>query len=103
MTVAPIASLRGEALLFYDALQRPALFRWSLMNHRKSFFVNFFPAAIGIALWAVSAGAAPQTAAYTPPHSPRAKLNFDLNWKFIREDAPGAEGPRSLSEIDSGD
>ena len=39
-------------------------------------------------LWA----AAP-TAPYAPPPSPRAKLNFDLNWKFIREDVPGAEAP----------
>ncbi len=34
-----------------------------------------------------------QTAPYTPPPSPRAKINFDSNWKFIREDVPGAEAP----------
>jgi len=32
-------------------------------------------------------------APYAPPASPRARLNFDLNWKFLRADAPGAEAP----------
>ena len=32
-------------------------------------------------------------AAYTPPTSPRAKISFDLNWKFIRDDVQGAEAP----------
>jgi beta-galactosidase len=27
------------------------------------------------------------------PESPRRRLNFDLDWKFIREDVPGAEAP----------
>lgn len=31
--------------------------------------------------------------AYNPPPSPRSKLNFNLNWKFYRDDAPGAEDP----------
>jgi beta-galactosidase len=35
--------------------------------------------------------AAGQGHSYTPPVSPRAKLNFNLDWKFLREDAPGAE------------
>ncbi len=30
---------------------------------------------------------------FTPPLSPRAKLNFNLDWRFIREDAAGAEAP----------
>lgn len=30
---------------------------------------------------------------YRPPHSPRARLNFNLNWKFMRADIPGAEAP----------
>ena len=30
---------------------------------------------------------------YTPPPSPRARINFNLNWRFIREDVPGAEAP----------
>jgi beta-galactosidase len=37
--------------------------------------------------------ASAQTAPYSPPASPRARLNFDLNWKFVRQDAPGAEAP----------
>jgi len=39
----------------------------------------------------VSAGSA--TAKYIPPVSPRRRLNFNLNWRFIREDVPGAEAP----------
>lgn len=35
--------------------------------------------------------AAAQTTPYTPPQSPRATLNFNLDWKFIRQDVPGAE------------
>ncbi|MGD0777621.1 MAG: sugar-binding domain-containing protein [Candidatus Solibacter sp.] len=49
--------------------------------------------AAAVMLCALSGGAAAQTAPYAPPVSPRAKLNFDLNWKFVREDAPGAEAP----------
>jgi len=37
--------------------------------------------------------AAAPTATYDPPLSPRAKLNFNLNWRFIREDVSGAEVP----------
>ena len=40
-----------------------------------------------------SAPAASSTATYTPPQSPRTTLNFNLDWKFIREDVPGAEAP----------
>ena len=50
-------------------------------------------AATGLILWGLSGSAAAQSAPYAPPASPRAKLNFDLNWKFIREDVPGAEAP----------
>jgi beta-galactosidase len=32
-------------------------------------------------------------ATYRPPESPRTKINFNLGWKFIREDIPGAEAP----------
>ena len=32
-------------------------------------------------------------APYVPPKSPRAKFNFNLDWKFIREDVTGAEAP----------
>jgi beta-galactosidase len=48
---------------------------------------------VPLILCAFSIGAPAQTAPYAPPPSPRAKLNFDLNWKFVREDVPGAEAP----------
>ena len=50
-------------------------------------------AATGLILWGLSGLASAQTAPYAPPQSPRAKMNFNLNWKFIREDVPGAEAP----------
>ena len=37
--------------------------------------------------------AATQAARFTPPVSPRTRINFNLNWRFIREDAAGAEAP----------
>ena len=38
--------------------------------------------------------AAPSTGTpYAPPKSPRATLNFNHDWRFIREDVPGAEAP----------
>ena len=49
--------------------------------------------AAAVMLCALSGGASAQTAPYAPPLSPRAKLNFDLNWKFVRDDVPGAEAP----------
>jgi beta-galactosidase len=50
-------------------------------------------AAAGLIVGALSSGSWAQTAPYAPPLSPRAKVNFDRNWKFIREDVPGAEAP----------
>ena len=49
--------------------------------------------ATAVILCAVAIQAAAQTAPYTPPPSPRVKLNFDLNWEFIRDDVAGAEAP----------
>ncbi|MGA1981429.1 MAG: sugar-binding domain-containing protein [Acidobacteriaceae bacterium] len=41
-----------------------------------------------------SAFAAPSTSGpYVPPKSPRTTLNFNYDWRFIREDVPGAEVP----------
>jgi beta-galactosidase len=41
-----------------------------------------------------SAFAAPSTSApYVPPKSPRTTLNFNYDWRFTREDVPGAEVP----------
>jgi beta-galactosidase len=37
--------------------------------------------------------AAMQGGGYTPPKSPRATFNFNLDWKFFRDDVPGAEVP----------
>jgi beta-galactosidase len=55
-----------------------------------------------------------QSGPYTPPQSARARLNFNLNWKFIREDVTGAEQsafddskwaaistPHSFNDVDS--
>jgi beta-galactosidase len=42
---------------------------------------------------AYSVFAATLATPYTPPDSPRATLNFNLNWKFLREDVPAAEAP----------
>jgi beta-galactosidase len=50
-------------------------------------------AAASLIVGALSSGSWAQTAPYAPPLSPRAKVNFDRNWKFIREDVPGAEAP----------
>src|ERR1017187_10471096 len=46
---------------------------------------------VPLILWAFSVGALAQAPPYVPPASPRSTLNFDLNWRFIREDVPGAE------------
>ncbi len=35
----------------------------------------------------------PPATPYVPPKSPRATLNFNYDWRFIREDVPGAEVP----------
>jgi beta-galactosidase len=48
---------------------------------------------VPLILCAFAIGGGAQTVAYTPPQSPRAKINFDRDWKFIREDVPGAEAP----------
>ena len=35
----------------------------------------------------------PVSGSYAPPKSPRAMLNFNYGWKFLREDAAGADSP----------
>ena len=42
---------------------------------------------------AYSVFAATLATPYTPPDSPRATLNFNLDWKFLRDDVPAAEAP----------
>jgi beta-galactosidase len=69
---------------------------------------------MALILCAVAIQAAAQTTSYTPPPSPRVKLNFDLNWKFIRDDVAGAEAlgfddsswttvstPHTFNDVDS--
>jgi beta-galactosidase len=69
---------------------------------------------MAVILCAFAIQAAAQTTPYTPPPSPRAKLNFDLNWKFIRDDVAGAEAhgfddsswttvgtPHTFNDVDS--
>ena len=63
---------------------------------RREFLSAAVVAAAGLPILAGAgrtAFAAAPTARYTPPISPRARLNFNLNWRFIREDVPGAEAP----------
>src|ERR1035438_3019244 len=63
---------------------------------RREFLSAAVVAAAGLPILAGAgrtAFAAAPTARYTPPSSPRARLNFNLNWRFIREDVPGAEAP----------
>src|ERR1017187_8715116 len=63
----------------------------------------------------VSANRLPATESrYTPPASPRVTYNFNADWKFIRQDAPGAQAvafddsqwetvstPHSFNDVDS--
>ncbi len=46
-----------------------------------------------LALAFVSAAGLAPAATYQPPKSPRVRFNFNIGWKFIREDATGAEAP----------
>jgi beta-galactosidase len=51
-------------------------------------------AFLTLALTAAASAATAQVGQpYTPPTSPRQKLNFNLNWKFIKQDVPGADAP----------
>ena len=43
--------------------------------------------------YAIFASAPSQGAPYVPPKSPRTTFNFNYDWRFLREDAPGAEVP----------
>lgn len=46
---------------------------------------------VALAAAAITAPLCAAEAAYTPPVSPRATINFNPDWKFLRSDAPGAE------------
>jgi beta-galactosidase len=63
---------------------------------RREFLGTATLAAVGLPAVlrpALSVFAATQATPYTPPESPRITLNFNLDWKFLREDQAGAEAP----------
>jgi beta-galactosidase len=63
---------------------------------RREFLSKAMAAASGLSMLTRTgqpAFARAQGAHYTPPSSSRAKLNINLNWRFIRKDVPGAEAP----------
>jgi beta-galactosidase len=62
---------------------------------RRKFLSTTAIAAAGLpAIWGpIPPVFAEQIRSHLKPHSPRATLNFNLDWKFIRKDAPGAEAP----------
>ncbi|HTX54801.1 MAG TPA: hypothetical protein VMD08_15450, partial [Candidatus Baltobacteraceae bacterium] len=54
--------------------------------------VRPLPCFIAVALALGTLAPAPAAdAPYVPPASPRAVYNFNADWKFIRQDAPGAD------------
>ena len=59
----------------------------------SSFLALGLPVVLGRSYPMFAAPTAAPSAAYIPPKSPRTTLNFNLNWKFIRQDVPGAEAP----------
>src|SRR5208283_2947593 len=59
----------------------------------SSFIALGLPVVLGRSYPLFAAPAAAPAAAYAPPRSPRTTLNFNLDWRFIRQDVPGAEAP----------
>jgi len=59
----------------------------------SSFLALGLPVVLGRSYPAFAAPATAPAATYTPPQSPRSTLNFNLEWRFIRQDVPGAEAP----------
>jgi beta-galactosidase len=57
-----------------------------------SFIALGLPVVLGRAYPALAAGQS-NGAPYGPPKSPRSTLNFNHDWKFVREDVSGAEAP----------
>ena len=69
----------------------------SSMNHSRRDFL-FASAFAAVGLPVVLGRQAPALAAeaadaFVPPQSPRTTLNFNHDWKFIRQDVAGAEAP----------
>ncbi|HEX9199550.1 MAG TPA: DUF4982 domain-containing protein [Acidobacteriaceae bacterium] len=56
----------------------------------STFIALGLPVVLGRAYPALAAGQ-PAGSPYVPPKSPRSTLNFNHDWKFIREDVAGAE------------
>jgi beta-galactosidase len=50
-------------------------------------------AFIASSFWQTQTTLAAAANRYAPPASPRASYSFNPNWKFIRQDVPGAENP----------
>jgi len=60
---------------------------------RRNFLSAAAAAAASLPVIARVALAAAPLPRYTPPASPRSKINFNLNWRFFRDDAASAEAP----------
>jgi beta-galactosidase len=69
----------------------------SINSSRREFLGTAAVVAVGlpIALHSVRSvfAAEGQAHTYNPPLSPRQKLNFNLDWRFLREDVTDAEAP----------
>ena len=65
---------------------------------RRKFIGNTTFMALGLPVvlgraYPAFAAAPPASGPYVPPKSPRSTLNFNYDWRFIREDVAGAEAP----------
>jgi beta-galactosidase len=65
---------------------------------RRKFIGNTTFMALGLPVvlgraYPAFAAASSASGPYIPPKSPRSTLNFNLDWRFIREDVPNAEVP----------
>jgi beta-galactosidase len=65
------------------------------VSRREFISATAFAAAGLRVVWGtrLTANAAVNAGAYVPPKSPRSRLNFNYDWKFVREDVPDAERP----------
>jgi beta-galactosidase len=63
------------------------------LSRREFLGTAIAAAALPVALGPGYPAFAGQGAGFVPPQSPRTKFNFNLDWKFVREDVPGAEAP----------
>ena len=79
----------------------------------SAFLALGLPVVLGRA-YPAFAGGQPAATTFAAPKSPRATLNFNYDWRFVREDAPGAEAaalddskwatvatPHSFNDVDS--